>query len=182
MSESTAERELGAIYRRYGPAIHRRALALLGNEQEALDVTQDSFLAYMEARSSWRGEASPFTILYQIVTYRAVDRLRRRARWAGALGTLELRDEDDAAHGDLAQPSMEGGLAQVEALCDLAILTQGESPEVLSAAVYHFVDGWTLVEVARELGLDRKKVSKMLQQFIRRARQRGSETEARAKP
>lgn len=182
MSESAEERELGAIYQRYGPAIHRRALALLGNEQEALDVTHDAFLAYMEARGTWRGEASPFTLLYQIVTYRAVDRLRRRSRWAGALGPLELRDEDDSQREELTQPSMTGGVAQIEALCDLALLTEGEPPEVLSAAVYYFVDGWTLVEVARELGLDRKKVSKMLQQFVQRARKRGSDIGARAKP
>ncbi|MFP2911103.1 RNA polymerase sigma factor, partial [Pyxidicoccus sp. 3LFB2] len=80
--------DLAALYRRFGPAVHRRALSLTRDAEEALDVTQDTFLAYMNVRRTARDEASPFTVLYQIATYRAVDRVRRRARWSGRLGPL----------------------------------------------------------------------------------------------
>ena len=183
MSDSAADKELSAVYRRCGPAIYRRALALLGDKQEALDVTQDTFLAYIEARSSWRGDASPFTILYRIVTFRAIDRLRYRARWTGALDPLELRDEEGSPRSELALPSTDGSMGQAEALCDLAILTRDESPEMVSAAVYYFVDRWTLEELVKEMGSsNRKQVSTLLKQFIQRARKRSPEPKARVKP
>ncbi len=82
-----AEEELlDTLYQCFGPAINRRARAILQDDQEASDVTQDTFLAYMRGQASLRGAASPFTVLYQIATHKAVDRLRRNsvglAYWA----------------------------------------------------------------------------------------------------
>ncbi|WP_164015292.1 RNA polymerase sigma factor [Pyxidicoccus trucidator] len=166
--------DLAALYRRFGPAVHRRALSLTRDAEEALDVTQDTFLAYMNVRRTPRDEASPFTVLYQIATYRAVDRVRRRARWSGRLGPLSVEDEDgEAEHprGEVATAHT-GGLERVEALQDLALLTQGEDPEVLTVAVLYFVEGHTTEEVARVLDMSRKTVTRMLARFAERARKR----------
>ncbi|MCP3139295.1 RNA polymerase sigma factor [Pyxidicoccus xibeiensis] len=166
--------DLAGLYRRFGPAVHRRALSLTRDAEEALDVTQDTFLAYMKSRDTPRAEASPFTLLYQIATYRAVDRVRRRARWYGRLGPLSVEDADGEAEqrGQDVASAHTGGLERVEALQDLALLTQGEDPEVLTVAVLYFVEGHTTEEVAQVLDLSRKTVSRMLARFAERAQKR----------
>jgi RNA polymerase sigma-70 factor (ECF subfamily) len=169
--------ELTELYTRFGPAVHRRALSITRDAEEALDVTQDTFMAYMNLRSSLRGEASPFTVLYQIATHRAVDRLRRRARWSGTLGRLDVEDEEHAEQRREAVTAHEGGMTRVEALQDLAVLTQGEKPRVLTAAILYFVEGYTEAEVGRVLDLERHTVSKLLRQFAERARKRSARLE-----
>jgi RNA polymerase sigma factor (sigma-70 family) len=168
----TAEEPLAALYRRFGPAIHRRARAILRDDQEAFDVTQDTFLDYMRYQASLRGEASAFTVLYQIATNKAVDRLRRNSRWSGVLGPLDIREDEHCARPGPWASSGEGGLARVEALRDLSLLTEGESPQAISAAVLYFAEGYTMQEIAQTLDLHRKAVSALLHKFAERARQR----------
>lgn len=171
---NTESHRLTELYRRFGPTINRRALSMLRDEQEALDVTHDTFLAYMRGQGSLRGEASAFTVLYQIATNKAVDRIRRNSRWSGVLGTLDVREEDEPARPAPWASSDEGGLGRIEALRDLALLTEGEKPETLTAAILYFVEGYTLQEVGEALGLGRKEVSELLHAFAERARKRSS--------
>lgn len=171
MGADADSREVAELYRRYGPAVHRRAQSLLKDPQEALDVTQETFLAYMKGRAGLRGEATPFTVLYQIATYQSVDRLRRRARWSGRLARLEVHEEDPADPLE-SQSSHPGEAARVEAAQDLALLTRGEDEQVLTAALLYFVEGHTTEEVAQVLDLSRKTVGKLLAQFAERARKR----------
>jgi RNA polymerase sigma factor (sigma-70 family) len=170
----TEEHRLTELYRRFGPTINRRARAMLRDDQEALDVTQDTFLAYMGGHSSLRGEASPFTVLCQIAMYKAVDRIRRNARWSGVLGPLELREDEEPARVGLWASSDGGGLPRVEAYKDLTLLTEGEDPQTIHAAILYFVEGYTLEEVGKELNLDRKAVSELLRDFAERARKRSA--------
>lgn len=172
MTGHTPERRLTELYQRFGPAINRRARAVLQDDQEAFDVMHDTFLAYMRRQSALRGEASPFTVLYQIATYKAVDRLRRNSRWSGVLGSLDIPEDEDARHEGARAGSNEGGLARVEAMRDLALLTDGEQPLAITVASLYFVEGYTMQEIGRTLGLDRKTVSGLLHGFAERARGR----------
>jgi RNA polymerase sigma factor (sigma-70 family) len=179
-----SEGDLEALYKRFGPLVSRRAKSLTGDDEEARDVTQDTFLAYMNLRRTSHDTASPFTVLYQIATYRAVDRVRRRARWSGRLGPLAVEDEDGEADQRYldAAATHSGGLERVEALQDLALLTQGEEPEVLTVAVLYFVEGYTTEEVAQVLDLSRKTVSRMLARFAERAQKRSLRLTPGGKP
>jgi len=172
MQGHTEEDHLSGLYRRFAHGIHRRALSILQDKEEALDVMQETFLAYMRSAGSLRGEAAPFTVLYQMATYKAVDRLRSRARWSGTLGPLHVPEDEEAGPENTWLLSGEGGLGQVEAMLDLALLTEGESPQTLTAAFLYFVEGNSLEAVARMMGLERHQVSKMLRQFAARARKR----------
>jgi RNA polymerase sigma-70 factor (ECF subfamily) len=180
--QGTSSQQLAALYRDYGPSLYRRARALTGDSEEATDITQDAFLNFMKMGESLRGEASPFTLLYQIVTHRAVDRLRRRARWTGRLA-LHEDEEPDASERRLEWAAVdEGGLGQVEAAQDLALLTQGEEPQVLTAAFLYFVEGHSAEQVGQVLKLPRKTVEKLLKQFVKRARARQARFEAEVSP
>ena len=161
--------DVADLYKRYGAAIYRRARSLLDDEEEALDVMQEAFAAVLREKKLLATAASPFAMLYQIATNKALDRVRRRARWSAALN-LNLRDESDApaADDDRASPR------RVEAAHDLALLTEGERPEVLTAALLYFVEGYTTEEVGQSLDLSRKTVGKMLAAFATRAQERGA--------
>ncbi|MHB8872949.1 MAG: RNA polymerase sigma factor, partial [Myxococcaceae bacterium] len=121
-----------------------------------------------------RGEAAPFTLLYQIATCQAVDRLRKRARWTGRLGAMSVEEEDERAAEAEVATAHEGGMAQVEAAQDLALLTHREQPEVVTAAYLYFVEGHTTEEVGQVLDLSRKTVGKLLAGFAERARKRNA--------
>lgn len=170
------EQTAADLYRRLSPAIYRRALALLGDEQEALDVAQETFLDFLDARARMRGEASAFTFLYQMATHKAFDRLRRRARWSGILAEPSYQEDEQDPVERAADPCESHG-TRVEAACDLALLTQGEKPEVLTAALLYFVEGYTTDEVAGTLDLSRKTVGKLLARFSERARKRAARME-----
>jgi RNA polymerase sigma factor (sigma-70 family) len=90
---SDAQRkEVEALYRRYGPALFRRCRTLLGNDAEAQDCLQDTFLGFL--KGNWRGEAQPFTVLYRVATFQAIDRLRRRGRWFGKAQLSAVREDE----------------------------------------------------------------------------------------
>ncbi len=159
------------LYRRYAPAVFRRARSLLGgDEAEAHDVTQEVFMAFFKNEARLTGQAAPFTVLYQMATYQAVDRLRRRARWSGKVTSLHV--DEDAEGPALQVPAADGGAARVEATGDVALLTHGEDEQTLTCAVLYFVEGYTTSEIAESLALSRKTVGRALAAFGERARKR----------
>jgi len=168
-----SRQEAEALYRRYAPAVNRRALSLLRDEQEALDVTQETFLAYLKGADKLRGEAQPFTVLYQMATYQALDRLRRRARWHAVVKPMDPpAGEEDAELPE--PPSLEDDTKRVEAAQDLALLTKGEDQQTLTAATLYYVEGCTTEEVAQVLEVSRKTVGRLLAQFAERAQKRAA--------
>ena len=164
---------LTELYRRYAPAIFRRARSLLGgDEHEAHDVVQEVFLSYVKHESRLRGEAGPFTVLYQMATYQSVDRLRRAARWSGKLTSLSI--DEDAEGPALQVPSSDDGAARLEAARDLSLLTEGEDEQTLTCALLYFVEGYTTEEIAQSLNISRKTVGRALAAFSERAQKRAA--------
>ncbi len=175
--------ELAEAYKRFGPAIFRRAKTLVGDEQEALDILQETFMAALREQNLLATAASPFAMLYQIATHKALDKIRHTARWSGTV-RLSLPTEEDR---DEAQREIErgadgqtGGARRVEAARDLAILTKGERADVMTAALLYFVEGYTTQEVGQTLDLSRKTVGKMLADFAARAQKRSVQLERAA--
>lgn len=70
-----ARREL---FDRHRDAAFRVALRITGNEQDALDVVQDSFIKAFESLAGFQQEAGFSTWFLRIVTNRALDLLRHR--------------------------------------------------------------------------------------------------------
>jgi RNA polymerase sigma-70 factor (ECF subfamily) len=78
---------LGDLYDRYAKLVYGLAVAILGNREEAQDLTQEVFLAVSTptAYDSARGSVSAF--LTTMTRSRAIDRLRRRGRSVRLLKT-----------------------------------------------------------------------------------------------
>lgn len=65
---------------RYQHRVYRLAFRLVGNDQDALDVTQDVFLQLFRRLHTFRGESRFGTWLYRIATNTALMHRRARAR------------------------------------------------------------------------------------------------------
>lgn len=164
-----AQDHLTELYRRFGPTLYRRALSLLNNHEEALDVTQDAFVALVERFDRVGSDSEAFALLYQMATYQAIDRVRRSGRWSERVARLEAGGTEGGQGPELAR---------FEAARDLSVLTRGESPRALKAAKLHFAEGHSVTEVGTVLALSRKTVGQLLERFMVRARKRSARLES----
>ncbi|MGE0401073.1 MAG: RNA polymerase sigma factor [Kofleriaceae bacterium] len=91
-------------------AIARR---IVGNAEDADDVTQDALLLAYRYRDSFRGDSRYRTWLYRIASTTALGHLRRRGR-----SREQLANNDESFARDLADPAMsaESALAEHEAI------------------------------------------------------------------
>ncbi|WP_163783210.1 RNA polymerase sigma factor [Myxococcus vastator] len=144
------------LYRRHAKALRQRAWRLLGCQQEAEDVLQEVFLAMVSQPGLHRGEASVFTLLYRMVTHKALDRCRARARRHARLTGACLAAAQRIPRGG------RGSAESLDAAGDLMLMSRSEPPRVLTAALLHFVEGHTQGEVAVLMGVSRKTVVRML--------------------
>lgn len=79
------------MFERHNPMVFNLAYQILGNREEAMDVTQEVFLAIYRNMNSFRGESSLKTWIYRI----AVRRATNRYRWWNRLrrrGTVSLEE------------------------------------------------------------------------------------------
>lgn len=97
------DREAGReFFLRFRQGSFRVAYRLLGNEADAMDVVEDSFVKVLKAAGKFRGESSAKTWFYRIVTNTALDARRKRARF------VSIESEDDEKPGLLGvMPSKE---------------------------------------------------------------------------
>jgi RNA polymerase sigma-70 factor (ECF subfamily) len=79
------------LFDRYSSMVFSLAYQVLGDREEALDVSQEVFLAIYSKMDSFRGESSLKTWIYSIAVHRATNRFR----WWNRLrrrGTISLED------------------------------------------------------------------------------------------
>ncbi|NWG12438.1 MAG: sigma-70 family RNA polymerase sigma factor [Acidobacteria bacterium] len=79
--------EFDALFERYRSLVYHLAVRILGEREEALDVTQEVFLAVYRKLPLFRGESSLKTWIYRITINRAANRCRwwKRMRRRGAV-------------------------------------------------------------------------------------------------
>ncbi len=143
--------DVEALYRRYGPMVHRRCKSLLGDEDRAADAMQDTFALLLVHQTRLDADA-PSSLLWRMATNVCLNRLRgqkRRGETADE-GLLEAI----AGADDLEGRSVAGAV--------LDRLFGREPASSRTMAVMHLVDGMTLEEVAREHGLSVSGVRKRL--------------------
>jgi RNA polymerase sigma-70 factor (ECF subfamily) len=95
--------DLGAfedLVNRHERAIYSLALRIVRQEQDAEDVTQQTFLSALEGLAAYRGEAAFGTWLARIATYAALKVLRKRR----GLDVVSLDEATGGAPDDGALP------------------------------------------------------------------------------
>jgi RNA polymerase sigma factor (sigma-70 family) len=139
------------LYERYGPMVMRRCRFLLGNEDEALDATQDVFVRLLQAGDRLKMKY-PSSFLYTTATNLCLNRIRDRARHG--------ETDDDQLLYQIA--TIDDTEERVGARSVLGRLF-GQSPQSSrTIATLHYVDGLTLEETAREVGMSVSGVRKRL--------------------
>jgi RNA polymerase sigma-70 factor (ECF subfamily) len=84
-----------ALTNRYEQRVYSLALRMLRQEQDAEDVTQQTFLSALESLSGFRGEASFSTWLLRIAAHAALKVIRKRK----GLPTVSLEETTEEADG-----------------------------------------------------------------------------------
>ena len=146
----------GTLVRRYLPAAHGAAYALLGETADAEDVCQDAFVAALAHLDECRPEEKFRPWLLTIVRNRALDlRRRQRVRAAEPLDDRWERGSGEAsaaaaATGDRGPlRAAEDADARTHLRAALDTLTDVRREVVL----LHDLEGWTHREIAAHLGL-----------------------------
>ena len=120
----------GELVDRHGPRAYRVALGLLGNKQDAEDVTQEAFVAAWRQLPSFRGDASYPTWLFQIVTRRALNRVTR-APAAASLDRLGDVSCPNGRAGAGSRARRDGGRGDRCGRCAAATTAAGHRPAPL---------------------------------------------------
>ncbi|NVJ27063.1 MULTISPECIES: RNA polymerase sigma factor [Myxococcus] len=151
-------------YRRYGEAVHRRCLRLLGDEALAWDSTQEVFLRVHENLKSLRAAGSPLSWLLTVADRQCFSVLRRRrTEVTHALTRLAPLPE--------AHASPEAALERLLVDADLVRRVLAHCPEDVQRIVAHrFIDELEQEQIATLLDVSRKTVQRKLQTFFDTAR------------
>ncbi|MEE2993379.1 MAG: RNA polymerase sigma factor [Gemmatimonadota bacterium] len=78
-----ANEGIGYLFEAYHGRIYQVCFRLMGQQQEAEDITQDVFLKAYQAYDRFRGDSDPGTWLYRIAVNQCLNQQRkqRRQRW-----------------------------------------------------------------------------------------------------
>jgi RNA polymerase sigma-70 factor (ECF subfamily) len=156
--------DVDALYRETRYAVFLRCRALLRNDAEARDVTQEVYLHLLDHPDEFRGDAAPTTYLYAIATNRSLSRIRARVvrdrdAWKESVAVLIQSSATRSDPESLASAR--------EFLAEALASADEETTQIL---VHHFVDGLSQGEIADLLSLSRVTVNQRIQKFREAAR------------
>jgi RNA polymerase sigma-70 factor, ECF subfamily len=135
--------------------VFQLALNLLGDRDEALDVSQEVFLRVFRTLHRFRGQSALRTWIFRIV----INQARNRQRWWRRRHRREQvsLDEHIAAHGEIAAPSdaaaPDRALQRKELADRLWTALEGLPFDEQTAIVLREVDGLSYEEIAFSLGV-----------------------------
>ncbi len=151
--------DVESLYRKYGPMVLRRCRSLLLDEEQALDAMQETFVKLIRYRERLTDKA-PSSMLYCIATNICLNMMRSSRRRPQSVG-------DDALERIASSEDVE---ARVLDRHLLESVFGRERASTRTMAVLHYVDGMTLEEVARHVGLSVSGVRKRLRLLKERTR------------
>lgn len=85
-SERGGKEQFRALVKRYASAVHQVAFRMLGDADEAEDITQEAFLRLWKQAGGWQSSGAGVPAwLRRVATNLSLDRLRRRGRLDGIM-------------------------------------------------------------------------------------------------
>jgi RNA polymerase sigma-70 factor (ECF subfamily) len=152
--------QAAALYRHYGPAVYRRCLRLVRDQETARDATQDVFRKLLLDKTRLEGGDDVLPWIYRVATNHCLNLLRDRGR----KGETALDDGFE-----LASPGDGAEALYPERQLARQVLARFDT-ETQAVAVGVLVDGMEHAELASALGISAKTVSRKLEKFLTNAR------------
>ncbi len=143
------------LVERYSRGVFRLAFRMTGNEQDAEDVVQETFLRAYRHLNRWDGRSSFGTWVYRIASNYSLDLLRSRKRQAAV--SFEVKGEDEVR--DTMQSLAEEGpgpdrlLYSSEVQRRVAATLETCSEMERTAFVLRHFEGQSIEEIGEALGV-----------------------------
>ena len=151
--------DVATLYVQYGASVLRRAAQILRSHDEANEILQDVFARLLARPELMSRARDPSTFLYAITTNACLNRLRNQRHRARLVERELVPWQHDVAPGSSEDRAI---------VLDLLI----KLPEdAASAAIYHYLDGMSHVEIAEVLGCSRRHVGNLIERVQARVRQ-----------
>jgi RNA polymerase sigma-70 factor (ECF subfamily) len=142
----------GVLVERHGRALFRLAFRMTGNEQDAQDVVQESFLRAYRQLFRFDERASFGTWLYRIASNCSLDLVRSRKRRSTQLAPAEPEAEDPMMSVPSPDPTRERFALSSEVRGRVAEAMDELSPTERTAFVLRHYEGMCIEDVSRVLG------------------------------
>jgi len=98
-SRPLMKEEFDSLYQTYARRVYRQCYRMLGNQEDAEDLTQEVFLQLFRKASTFRGESSFSTWLHRLTINTVLMQMRRFRRWRGSVTSLDaVPVSDDGAN------------------------------------------------------------------------------------
>lgn len=138
-----AHAALRELERLYGDALYRYIRTMIGSDDAAHDVWQNTFLQTFRDLSTFTGRSSAKTWLYQIARHRCLDELRsaRRRQKRFTLTAVAPVIPDSA-------PGADERIRDRERYATLEKCVQALAPEARAAVLLRYMEGFSYDEMA----------------------------------
>lgn len=143
------------LYATYGPAVRARCRAICGNEADADEALQETFLRAWKARRRFDGRY-PLAWLQTIARNTSLDILRKRKPW-----------QDDPLVW-LTQAAPQNAAAGTK--LDVCRLLDKFQPEDAAVLRLRLGEGWRIHEIAEHFGKSQRTIRRRLERLEQRAR------------
>lgn len=153
-----SEAQLAAIYREFSGQIHTYAFHVLGNQEDADDITQEVFIKAYARLAQLREQTSLRSWLYRIATNLCMDHLRRRSRVKRIFGVelplgVGIGSADDGPAFDVAQPMALAELDGVAERDHIALALKRIPQKYAICLLLHSLQGLSYREIADVVGV-----------------------------
>ncbi|MGD0726201.1 MAG: sigma-70 family RNA polymerase sigma factor [Spirochaetia bacterium] len=142
--------DIEALYRRYGPMVMRRCRHILGNEEEAADAMQETFVRVLTHRTTLHARY-PSSLLYRIATNVCLNLMRTKRRRPTLRGEPFLEMVGEESHEE-----------RILDACLLEQIFSGAKESTRRTAETYYLEAGTLRETAQRVGLSSSGVRKRL--------------------
>lgn len=146
----------GALVEQHQAMVYALAYRMVGNPDDAADLTQDAFLRAWRGLASFDGRSSFSTWLYRLTSNACIDFLRREKRRSGLSLTLDGEADDGEHQLDLPDErwSPQRELERQEAREAVRRGLLSLSPEHREVLLLREMEDLSYAEIARALGLE----------------------------
>jgi len=132
------------LVRRYEAKVAATVIGMVGRNDEADDIGQETFIRFYNALNSFRGDSSIGTYITRIAMNLSLNALRRRERRRFLFKSIDTENE-------LQEPAAENGAGRFEQSEILRSAMQRLSPKYRAVVTLRLAQGYSTEETARML-------------------------------